>query len=55
MAIITREEDIELLRESGKILADTMKELVERVREGVSAAELNIFAEKYNHDLGARP
>jgi len=55
MAIITREEDIELLRESGKILADTMKELVERVREGVSAAELNIFAEKYIHDHGAVP
>ncbi len=55
MAIITREEDIELLRESGNILAHTMKELVDMAQEGMSAAELNTRAEKIIHRHGAVP
>lgn len=55
MAIITLEEDIELLKESGNILAQTMAQLVDMAREGVSAWQLNIFAEHFIQEHGAVP
>ena len=48
-------EDIAGLRAAGKALAETMRALEQMVAHGVSAAQLDIAAEKMIRALGAEP
>jgi methionyl aminopeptidase len=47
--------EIKLLKQSGKILATVLHAVAERAKPGVSAAELNKFAEAEIKRMGARP
>lgn len=47
--------EIELMRESGKILADTFKVLEEYVKPGISTKELDKIAHDYIISRGAKP
>ena len=49
------ESEIELMRKSGKILADTFKVLEKEVRPGISTYELDKIAFDYITSCGAKP
>jgi methionyl aminopeptidase len=53
--IATQESDIVNLRTAGKILSDVLQETAKLVRPGVSAAELDLAAEKMIEERGAKP
>lgn len=56
MAIsIKNAEQLECMREAGRIVADTLELLEEMVRPGVSTAELNKTAHEYIVSRGAQP
>lgn len=54
MAILIKsKEEIEKMREAGKILNNVFKEVLKKVRPGVSAEELDSLAEKLIREKGA--
>ncbi|MDR1376492.1 MAG: type I methionyl aminopeptidase [Synergistaceae bacterium] len=53
MIHLKTKEEIVLMRNPGKVVADILDALRETVRPGVSTAELNRVAEKYIEDSGA--
>ncbi|MBN1494398.1 type I methionyl aminopeptidase [Candidatus Peregrinibacteria bacterium] len=56
MAIIIKTKDeIELMRESGKILAEILKNLSAFVKIGMSTHEINVYAEKLMHNYNVQP
>ncbi|MCX8095660.1 MAG: type I methionyl aminopeptidase [Caldisericia bacterium] len=55
MIILKSKREIEIMREAGIILYEVMKELKEMVKEGVSASELDKFAEERITSFGAVP
>ena len=55
MIDIKTAKEIELMREGGKILADTLSELLEYIKPGVSELELDNLAEKLIREKGAEP
>lgn len=55
MAKIKTKEEIELLREGGKILAKILKKLVEASKPGVSTGDINDLAIKLAEDFGVEP
>ena len=55
MISIKTEAEIELLRQSGKILSNTLKELAKHIRAGISTKQLNDIAHCYIVSQGAEP
>ena len=47
--------ELELLRRSNRLVAETLAALTPRVRAGVTTLELDRFAEAYLLERGARP
>lgn len=54
-SLIKSKEDIDKIREGGRILADILRRTASLVRPGISTAELNDFAEKEITSAGGRP
>lgn len=55
MVRIRTQREIELIATSCQIVADTLDLVAEKIRPGVSIAELDRLAEEYIHSRGARP
>ncbi|HDQ22583.1 MAG TPA: type I methionyl aminopeptidase [Candidatus Uhrbacteria bacterium] len=55
MIIYKTQKEIELMAESGKILARVLNEIVQNVKPGVNTQDLEDFAEKLIADKGGRP
>lgn len=55
MAIIKSPEEIELMRESGRIVARTLRLTSEQIRPGVTPKDLDAIAEKLIRDEGGVP
>ncbi len=55
MIIVKREEEIDKMREAGRITALILREVAEMVKPGVSAYELNEYAERRLEELKAAP
>jgi methionyl aminopeptidase len=55
VARIKTEEEINLLRQGGKILAKILKELAKYSKPGVSTADINDYALKLAEDFGVEP
>lgn len=55
MIVIKTPQEIELMRESGKIAARCMMELGAHVKPGITTKELDILAEEYIERAGATP
>ena len=55
MIIIKTEDEIEKMREAGKITALILHEVAKRIKPGVSTSKLNEYAERRTMDLGAVP
>jgi methionyl aminopeptidase len=55
MIIIKTENEIELMREGGKILGKLLKELIDLAKPGVSTLELDRFAYEFILSSGAKP
>lgn len=55
MAIITAENEVARLRQSGKILADAIRATAKAVRPGVTTAELNAIADTSIRAAGGTP
>jgi methionyl aminopeptidase len=55
MIIIKTDEEIAILREGGKRLARILNEIKKKVAPGISAKELDLYAEKLIRDLGDTP
>jgi len=53
--VIKNFEEIILLHESGKILAETLQRVSDLAKEGMSTLELDIFAEKFIREQGGIP
>jgi methionyl aminopeptidase len=47
--------ELEILRHSNRLVAETLEELARRVRPGVTTQELDRFAEAFLRERGARP
>lgn len=52
---IKTEEEIQIMREGGKILAEALEATMEKATMGISTWELNEFAEKFIIDKGGKP
>lgn len=55
MIIIKTPEEIKILREGGKHLAEVLYQLRDKVKPGISTKELDIYAEKLIRDMGDTP
>ena len=55
MIILKSKAEIEIMREAGILLSEVLEELKKMVKEGVSAQELDRFAEKKIRSLNAEP
>ena len=55
MALIKTPEEIETMREGGKLLSDALSAAIDAVRPGVSLPELDAIAEKVIRDGGGEP
>lgn len=55
MAIITAREEVDHLRQSGKIAAQALQEVIRAVKPGVTTRELNAIAEAAIVAAGGRP
>ncbi|OGI64582.1 type I methionyl aminopeptidase [Candidatus Nomurabacteria bacterium RIFCSPLOWO2_02_FULL_40_10] len=53
--IIKTQEEIEILREGGKHLAEVLYKVKEKVVPGISTKELDLYAEKLIHEMGDTP
>ncbi|MDI9354775.1 MAG: type I methionyl aminopeptidase [Cyanobium sp. MAG06] len=51
----TKQEDIDNLRKSGKILARVMREMGEMIKDGITTFEIDEFARKKIIELGGQP
>lgn len=52
---IKTNQEIESMRKSGKILAETLEETIKRAKPGVSTLELDKFAEEFIRSKGGKP
>ncbi len=55
MIIIKNNQEIDLMRSAGKIVAETLLLVEEKVRPGITTAELDRIAEEFITKHGARP
>ncbi|GAI42814.1 unnamed protein product, partial [marine sediment metagenome] len=55
MITIKSEEEIKIIREGGKILAEIIEELKKKVQPGITTKELNRVAETLVFESGAEP
>ncbi len=55
MIILKTEQQINLMREAGRIVRDTLNLLEHNIREGISTKELDEIAENYIRSVGAIP
>ncbi|NOY76226.1 MAG: type I methionyl aminopeptidase [Calditrichaeota bacterium] len=55
MIIIKTPSEIDLIRQSCRILVDTFKEIEGHLKPGISTAEIDRIAEKYIHSRGGVP
>ena len=55
MIIIKTEKEIDLMRQAGKIVAETLLLVEKEVKPGVTTAELDRIAEEFITKHGARP
>ena len=55
MIIIKNNKEIDLMRSAGKIVAETLLLIEEKVRPGITTAELDSIAEEFITKHGARP
>lgn len=55
MIIIKTDNEIEYMRQAGKIVGDTLLKLEEAVKPGITTAELDRIAEEYIVKQGAKP
>lgn len=55
MIIIKNQKEIELMRKAGKIVAETLLLVGEKVKPGITTAELDSIAEEFITKHGARP
>ncbi|MFC1632903.1 type I methionyl aminopeptidase [Patescibacteria group bacterium] len=55
MSKIKSEKDIEILRKAGKLLAQVLQELKERVKPGIKTEELDRYAHDRIRELGGEP
>ena len=55
MSIFLRESDLNSMRQSGKILADTIKEAKKYILPGMKTAFIDEIVEKFIVQRGARP
>jgi len=53
--IVTTNEELQSLRKSGKLLADTLRALKKEVKPGVTSAHLDLLAEKMIREGGGVP
>jgi methionyl aminopeptidase len=53
--IVTTTEELQNLRKSGKLLADTLRMLKKEVKPGITTAHLDLLAEKMIRDGGGKP
>jgi methionyl aminopeptidase len=52
---IKSKREIEIMRESAKIVATVLKEISQRVQPGMTTADLDAYAEKRIREMGATP
>jgi methionyl aminopeptidase len=52
---IKTQREIDIMRQSGKIVATVLKEIAQRVEPGMTTADLDAYAEKRIRELGAVP
>lgn len=52
---IKSQREIEIMRESARIVATVLKEISERIEPGMTTADLDAYAEKRIRDMGAVP
>lgn len=52
---IKSEREIEIMRQSGKIVATVLKEISQLVQPGMTTADLDAYAEKRIREMGATP
>lgn len=52
---IKSEQEIAIMRQSGKIVATVLKEIAEKVEPGMTTADLDTYAEKRIRQMGATP
>lgn len=55
MVTIKSARELQIMRKAGQIVAQILDEMQEKVAPGISTGELDAFAEKRIHDLGAEP
>lgn len=55
MIILKSDRELAYMRDAGKIVAETLVELKDAVKPGVSTLELDKIAEKYIISCGAKP
>lgn len=48
-------QEIEIMRQAGRIVATVLKELAERVEPGMTTADLDSYAEQRIREMGAKP
>ena len=55
MALLTNQEEIDALRESGRITAGALQAIIDIVKPGMTTADLDVMAEKYIRQHDAVP
>lgn len=55
MILYKKQEEIELIREGGKLLAEILDEVISMAKPGVTTAELDAHAEKRMREAGGEP
>ncbi|MFA5926007.1 MAG: type I methionyl aminopeptidase [Parcubacteria group bacterium] len=55
MMIIKSKEEIEIMREGGRILAETLQRVGEKIKSGISAFELDKLVKELVFSMGGRP
>lgn len=55
MIIFKSEQEIQMMREAGKILAACHKEIAQMIKPGINTAEIDKFVERYLAERGATP
>ncbi len=55
MTLVKTKQEIEIMRQGGKILAQIMKELEEKVKPGITTNHLDKVAEDLVFKYGAEP
>lgn len=55
MLTIKSERELNIMREAGRIVANSLKLIEENIRPGISTGELNDIVAKYMQEVGAKP